>query len=272
MEAQVTPNTFCTYTGHPSETDTTVFFVSGNPGLISYYHPFLSLLAQNLADHHKDPAPVSGKPASCQIYGNSLGGFEIEKGDQLSPSSAPHSHGDEKQKPEFYDLEDQIHFVHRNLHDLMAANAAPDSKSVSPRRKKVILIGHSVGAYITMEILRRHREATSSTSTKDTSKDQLSDVSTEFDVVGGVLLFPTVMDIASSPSGRKLTVCIPFSPLAVPAKLTSDIDTAFSYTTACACSGIFCPPSDLFSTRSCVARLNSHRDEPSAGSCLGHDV
>lgn len=216
MEAQVAQNTFCTYTGHPSETDTTVFFVSGNPGLISYYHPFLSLLAQNLADDHKDPAPISGKPASCQIYGNSLGGFEIDTGDRSSPSSAPDNHGDDtnaaNQKPELYDLEDQIHFVHRNLHALMAANAAPDSESESPRRRKVILIGHSVGAYITMEILRRHREAKSS----PTSKDQSWHFSTDFDVVGGILLFPTVMDIASSPSGRKLTVCIlPFSLLAI---------------------------------------------------------
>lgn len=60
-------------------------------------------------------------------------------------------------------------------------------------------MGHSVGTYIAMEVIRRHRER----STSDHSNTG------GFDIIGGVMLFPTVMDIASSPSGKKLTVRLP---------------------------------------------------------------
>jgi len=69
-------------------------------------------------------------------------------------------------------------------------------------KQKVILIGHSVGAYIAMEILRRHRE-----------EEKMGDGEAEeeegpFDIIGAVLLFPTVIDIAKSAAGKRLTVCI----------------------------------------------------------------
>lgn len=190
MEPQITPNTFCSYTGPPAEADTTIFFISGNPGLIGYYHPFLSLLAQYLADP---------QTASYQIYGCSLGGFEINDDSQPhAPSSASSSsqqnnkHEASARETQLYDLEDQIRFVQRKLLDLMEilASTAPET----PRKRNVILVGHSVGAYIAMELVRRHREAADRTASAD------------FDIVGGVMLFPTVLDIALSPSGQKLTV------------------------------------------------------------------
>lgn len=181
MESQITQNTFCTYTGPRSETETTIFFISGNPGLIGYYHPFLSLLAQNLS------GPSSPSTPTYQIYGCSLGGFEVD--DTSSNDSQPQSHKKTGAEPELYDLEDQIRFVHQRL-AAVAGESDTSDDSVPPKRK-VVLIGHSVGAYIAMEVVRRHREA--------------GDVS-DFDIVGGVMLFPTVMDIAASPSGQKLTV------------------------------------------------------------------
>ncbi|KAJ5865257.1 uncharacterized protein N7529_007173 [Penicillium soppii] len=171
MASQITPNTFCTTTG-PSPS-TTIFFISGNPGLIAYYHPFLSLLANYLKEDEK---------SSFQIYGGSLGGFEIGE-----------------DSPKDLDLEDQILFVQKKLANLMdgcddnaSANADVNANGDSnvKSRPKVILIGHSVGSYIAMEILRRHRENSGPTS---------------FDITGGAMLFPTVKDIAASPSGQKLT-------------------------------------------------------------------
>ncbi|KAJ5182580.1 hypothetical protein N7492_000196 [Penicillium capsulatum] len=219
METQVTPNTFCTYTGPPAETEVTVFFISGNPGLISYYHPFLSLLAQNLAStHEQDQSP--GNPFPCQIYGCSLGGFEIETDDASTrPSPQPKKHDgdqhhsqDQSRTLDYYDLEDQIHFIHRKLTALMRANAASNPELAS-RRQKVVLIGHSVGAYMAMEILRRHREATFNPQpTAGSQPSELKQKQAEFDIVGGVMLFPTVVDIAASPSGRKLTTLLSFIP------------------------------------------------------------
>lgn len=156
--SQITPNTFSTTTA-PSP-KTTIFFISGNPGLIGYYHPFLSLLAKYLTNG-----------SSFQIHGSSLGGFEIGQ-----------------DSPKDLDLEDQIQLVQGRLNTLMSENATTqDGADQDSARRKVILIGHSVGAYMAMEILNRHRDQ-------------------PFDIIGGIMLFPTLMDIAASPSGRKLTV------------------------------------------------------------------
>jgi pimeloyl-ACP methyl ester carboxylesterase len=163
MASKITPNTFFTSTG--SSPKTTIFFISGNPGLIAYYHPFLSLLAKYLKD---------GK-SSFQIYGCSLGGFEI---------------GEDSPKAPILDLEDQIRFVQAKLATLMQGGS-DDSTNAPKSRRNVILIGHSIGSYIAMEVLRRHRESPSPNT---------------FDIIGGAMLFPTVKDIAASPSGQKLTV------------------------------------------------------------------
>ncbi|KAI9878226.1 MAG: hypothetical protein M1823_006986, partial [Watsoniomyces obsoletus] len=45
-----------------------IFFITGNPGLVGYYHAFLSLLAES----------EEGK--GYVVFGASLGGFEVEGG------------------------------------------------------------------------------------------------------------------------------------------------------------------------------------------------
>jgi hypothetical protein len=183
MAPEVTPNTFLTTIGSPSDQKTTIFFISGNPGVIGYYHPFLSLLSKYLDEQKEENPP---RRPSFQIYGCSLGGFEID-----DHHSTPSNNGID------LDLEDQICFVQAKLAALMGdegnMNGSGNAKSTvdTGTRQKVILIGHSVGAYIAMEILRRHREAKPESA---------------FDIIGGTMLFPTVKDIAASPSGQKLTV------------------------------------------------------------------
>ncbi|KAJ5958599.1 uncharacterized protein N7479_005749 [Penicillium vulpinum] len=190
MAPDITPNIFLTTTGSPSDQKTTIFFISGNPGLIGYYHPFLSLLSKYLDKPKEDHSSSS---PSFQIYGCSLSGFEI---DEHHPSPSPNNSID-------LDLEGQICFVQEKLAALMGdeANSNGNGKGKSTAdagtRQKVILIGHSVGAYIAMEVLRRHREASPEST---------------FDIVGGAMLFPTVKDIAASPSGQKLTTLLSIIP------------------------------------------------------------
>lgn len=187
MAPEITPNTFLTTTGSQSDQKTTIFFISGNPGLIGYYHPFLSVLSKYL-DENEEHSPSL---PSFQIYGCSLSGFEI---DEHQPSPSPSSNNGID-----LDLEDQICFVQGKLAALMGdepnGNGSGKGKGKDTvdigTRQKVILIGHSVGAYIAMEVLRQHREASPESA---------------FDIVGGAMLFPTVKDIAASPSGQKLTV------------------------------------------------------------------
>lgn len=208
MESKVTPNTFCTYTKSPSEAETeiTIFFVSGNPGLIGYYHSFLSLLARCLGQD------AGNSKTAYQIYGCSLGGFEVDHDDvsetaeSMSRSTSrtrPDMNRTAGRQPQLYDLEDQIRFVQGKLVALVERDVSAHPQT---KRRKVILVGHSVGAYIAMEVLRRHRETTSNkkSSLATDQSDKISSV--DFDIVGGVMLFPTVIDIALSPSGQKLTV------------------------------------------------------------------
>lgn len=170
-----------------STTPTTIFFIPGNPGLISYYYSFLPLLSQYLQSSNEpgvpDAAGNSVLKSGIRICGASLGGFEVDD------REAPRNEGEKAP----YGLKEQIEFVERSLH-----NAVEGSRSLGNTKPKVILMGHSVGAYIAMEILRRHREGEAKV-----GLDQMN-------LIGGVLLFPTVVDIAKSPSGRKATVRFSF--------------------------------------------------------------
>ncbi|KAE8396288.1 hypothetical protein BDV23DRAFT_177830 [Aspergillus alliaceus] len=172
-------------TSDPSLSPITIYMISGNPGLIGYYHTLLSILSEKLNTHY---AQQSRKTNAFQIYGHSLAGFELTK----TPGS----------KPRYYDLEEQICFVQRKLDDFLTGAVDASGQRQTAPRPKVILIGHSVGSYIAMEILRRHRERAANGAWP----------SVEFDIIGGVMLFPTVVDIAKSPSGQKLTRLLSFIP------------------------------------------------------------
>ncbi|KAH3577857.1 hypothetical protein KXV22_006764 [Aspergillus fumigatus] len=169
----------------PSSHHVTIFMISGNPGLIGYYHTFLSLLADKLGSRGA-PSTIQSRSHTCefQIYGHSLGGFELEQ------------HEDLDGRKRLFDLEDQICYVQEKLDEFLAGGET---------KQKVILVGHSVGAYIAMEILRRHRE-------RSDAKVRTGADKADFDIVGGIMLFPTVVDIAKSPSGQKLTRLLYFIP------------------------------------------------------------
>lgn len=168
-------------------TTTTIFFITGNPGLIAYYHTFLSLLSSKLALYASSGSPRDCDYGEFQVYGHSLAGFELPE------SGAGTQQQQQQSETGCYDLEEQICFVQRRLDEFIVEN--------SNGKHKVILIGHSLGAYIAMEVLRRHRE-------RQKTKTKIDEVTeqAEFDIIGGVMLFPTVVDIAKSPSGEKLTV------------------------------------------------------------------
>jgi pimeloyl-ACP methyl ester carboxylesterase len=193
-----------------------IFFIPGNPGLISYYHLFLSLLASNLSsedstsDGRSNGFSSGGKVGYLQppfrydhpqvyIHGKSLAGFEIQTSVKTSEGG------------KLYGLREQIEFVEKELEncvnrwqDLVSESSVDEPETENKRAvcTNVILIGHSVGSYIAMEILRRHRERR-----KKPSGD-VNQPGHRIDIVGGVLLFPTVVDIAKSPSGKILTVRI----------------------------------------------------------------
>lgn len=152
-----------------------VFFITGNPGLIEYYRTFLTLcfdsLRTNYSNHH------------IKVAGTSLRGFGVQDGKhQLAAND--NAHGP-------YDLEQQIEHI-----GLMLERAI-ESLVKQGHPTKVVLMGHSVGSYILLEVLRRRKQ---SLATQQLSNDAR--------VIGGICLFPTVTHIAKSPSGKKFSVCL----------------------------------------------------------------
>lgn len=146
-----------------------IFMITGNPGLISYYEPFLSTLNTLL----------SSSPLRFHISGYSLAGFNSSQKDLQGDSSS------------LVGLQGQIDHVEQKLFEQVdALRHFSGGRQVCP---KVILIGHSVGAYILLELIRQHQ-----TKIDEGEKD--------FDLIGGILLFPTITHIAQSQQGMIYSV------------------------------------------------------------------
>lgn len=181
LQARITPDSIYCPPKRPGSDhgdEYHIFFITGNPGLIAYYHKFLAYLSNLLNEDQEISDGV-------HIYGHSLGGFEFE------------AEKDTKGTP--YGLQQQIDYVETLLENYVGAqNIVPENQDAlnasSHKPLKVILMGHSAGAYILLEVLRRHRKKLS------------PGKGTGMEIVGGVLLFPTITHIAESPSGLKLGV------------------------------------------------------------------
>lgn len=154
--------------------DYLIFMIGGNPGLISYYEPFLKTLHILLC------SSSATEEARFYVYGNSLAGFD----------NSTLANGEESPNP--LGLMDQI----RNTEELIYSQISYYQKLEPESVPKVILIGHSVGAYILLEIIRRHRQTVEDGEEED------------FDLIGGILLFPTIVNIAKSPMGLVASVSL----------------------------------------------------------------
>jgi Lipid-droplet associated hydrolase len=148
----------------PSESHHLIYFITGNPGLISYYNTFFQTLHELLTSSTASASNI------FHIHGQSLAGFEDDatKPFRLTP----------------YSLENQISHSLSTLQGLQI----PSGPKKSQPYTSVVLIGHSVGSYILLELINRLRKSSSPLTIK-----------------AGILLFPTVTHIAQSPSGIKVS-------------------------------------------------------------------
>ncbi|RDA85529.1 hypothetical protein CP532_2187 [Ophiocordyceps camponoti-leonardi (nom. inval.)] len=133
-----------------------VYFLCGNPGRIEYYADFLDGLRAMLDETEEKTA--------FDIFGRNLLGFSDDADDDGA----------------LWDLEAQINM------------AAADVEARAETYDRVILTGHSIGAYIAVEVI--HRSSSSSTTTSSQSTPHLH----------GILLFPTIASLAQSRSGRRI--------------------------------------------------------------------
>ncbi|CAI6340705.1 unnamed protein product [Periconia digitata] len=135
-----------------------IFFIPGNPGIIQYYSVFLKNLHEKLAH---------GLKPRVDVLGITLAGFEC--------GASEHQDVRNKAKKFPLSIDDQIDFVERTLRDY----TEPDTR--------IILMGHSFGVYIFMEMLRRRQ----------------SRLKTTGHVIGAIGLFPGVVHLARSQGGRR---------------------------------------------------------------------
>ena len=179
-----------------------IYFIPGNPGLISYYHEFLSLLVTDL-------------PA-WTVYGASLGGFEIGGGRGSGLLDDEWGQGP-------WGLTQQIYIVKGRLGNLVGevrgegdvggglrgerVDGGGGGETIGGEEEgegkvQVVIIAHSVGAYIAMEIVREYQH------------EKRASRASGYDIDMAILLTPTVTHIASSPMGRMLAPVLGYVPFA----------------------------------------------------------
>ncbi|CAI6084544.1 unnamed protein product [Clonostachys chloroleuca] len=160
--------------GEKSRRRALIYFICGNPGLIEFYEGFLAHLRQLVS------ASASMNGVEVDLYGRSLVGFDDE--DHHPPFSAPDN------VP--LDLEGQICSVYENVAEVVSNEA---KRTGGKGYGDVILMGHSVGAYIATEVTHRHLR-----------EEEREGWARHVRLRHGFLLFPTLTHIAASPSGRRM--------------------------------------------------------------------
>lgn len=144
-----------------------IYFVCGNPGLIHFYDDFFDFLRGLLSSSETHTA--------YDIYGRNLLGFSDDEHLPFGDGNLP------------WDLEGQI----EGIYDDVASKKVDTGNGESRPYDFVILMGHSVGSYISVEIFHRHMK-------------QGSKRAPLLNLRHGLLLFPTLTDIALSPSGQRM--------------------------------------------------------------------
>lgn len=137
-----------------------IYFICGNPGLINFYNDFLGILAESIR--------ASSVTRAYEIFGRDLLGFNDDDHEPFSQRNLP------------WDLEAQIEGMYKDVAE----------RASGGDYEFVVLMGHSVGAYIATEIMHRHMRAE--------GKAQ------NLDLRHAILLFPTLTHIARSRNGTRM--------------------------------------------------------------------
>lgn len=207
-----------------------VLFLPGNPGLVGYYSKFLGSLASSLGDSGGkgvgDGEAEFGvsrgrrrrKPVSVSVLGISHAGFYVpgDDGDgdggvvhEAEPASPRYTAWSKLSKP--YTLQQQVEMKVELLAWIgeWFQRTRSTNKHCYAGKLKVLLVAHSMGCWVSMQLLSLLQR-----------KERLADRTGGSDwmpywhglngiqVIGGALMFPTVVNIAESQNGRIATVCI----------------------------------------------------------------
>jgi len=151
-----------------------VYMLPGNPCIMTYYQPFLAKLFSSLNE------ALAPRNLSAHVGGYTLPGFRLQQ-DHMDGISLPASY------------RAQIGHSEELIKLALKRHVGSENDGGIVKRPKVILVAHSAGTYITLEILKRYAGG----------QNDLSDVH----IVGAVLVCPTVTQLAESRNGVKANVC-----------------------------------------------------------------
>jgi pimeloyl-ACP methyl ester carboxylesterase len=151
-----------------------VYFVPGNPCIMTYYEPFLAKLFSTLN------TALASRKLSTHVGGYTLPGFRLKPG-PLEHIQPPFS------------LQDQVKHTEDLITFALKEHVELTTVSDGAQRPKVILVSHSMGTYITHEILKRHASG----------EHGLSNV----DIVGAVLICAPLFEMAQTKNGAVVDVC-----------------------------------------------------------------
>lgn len=162
--------------GHENKTrQVLIYFIPGNPGLVEYYRRFL----QKLHDILSQSLPKE----RIHVYGASHDGFEF-----LEETKQRHNR---QNHPPPYSLSEEVEGVISKV-----SKRARYVAKLNPEVKtEVILIGHSVGSYMLLETVTAYQ--------KNFPDREI------YNIIGGVCLFPTIIDMFRSEKGRVFRWILP---------------------------------------------------------------
>ncbi|KAG6011952.1 hypothetical protein E4U54_007825 [Claviceps lovelessii] len=150
-----------------------IYFVCGNPGLIGFYVDFLGAL-RSLLDTWDGQTVYD-------LYGRNLAGFSDDDHEPFGPDNPP------------LDIDAQVDAVYGDVASRRTSSGTPYDF--------VILMGHSIGAYICVEIFHRHMHEHSRTHTHTHTPYPGPQT---LRLRHGFLLFPTIACLARSTAGIRL--------------------------------------------------------------------
>jgi len=154
-----------------------IFFVPGNPGLVEYYHQFLDIIRRQLTTRESE------QNIGYYIYGASLAGFDINPVSRQTLSKA-------HKLP--LSLDDQVEDVYSRVERTVDRLRVRDSIEGD---LPVVLIGHSIGAYMVLQTVNKWQTLA-------------KQGPTNMRLSAGICLFPTIYELALSPTGRQVGVCL----------------------------------------------------------------
>lgn len=143
-----------------------IVVIPGNPGLVEFYDGFVTTLFNSLQ-------------GQWPIYAISHAGHSPTEGYPLNPFPKS-SHGDITAGKSSFPLTLKEQIAHKN--EFLERHIPPHSR--------ILLIGHSIGAYIILHILKTCCRAS--------------------DITKAILLFPTIERMAVSPSGKYVTPMVKY--------------------------------------------------------------